>query len=579
MFKENSNHLLSAENSSDSTDLTIKNTKSSSYNINEVGREDTKPLKTSKKPFLGGYRNKLTGQIFHHAFTQTRPSPWKYEFVLRFNRDAQTVEMKDKSQQTPKDASTQVQARNIYLSIENDKILETTNNYIYADEIKKEYLNKIITLQKYIRSWLAFRELLRRKKKALLQILWDKEQIKIKRKEDADWLQNLEKRKLNPKTADDFRLIFSDLQKWLNSETKSISEVRSGADCKAAMWLLVNSEVARIEDVNKKKDKFEHEQYIQRREKFLEKAAKSKMWKASNDTAQVHTGTTLRATYLHDLYQTLSTKYISVQDRVDALKNLKAILKPYHSKLTDNLIQLANREIDLHIRGIKNVHLEGLQNRIRNLFWQFAKKPVYNPEMQLLTKMKKDDTSSPYIMCCSACKSFYILPINSTDEILGKSVIENYFTKCKKCLNIENEAWIRKDLELYKRILRILISEEEKKSSKSSIIYILRPSDIGYLVEKIWKHQSCLSCSKNDLELELTRFNMDKNWTPWNCLLVTRQEANVLSKIPESEPKYDKKFKMCVSQKHAEARKYFATIPRFLPYLVEDSDASLKTNI
>ncbi|KAF8766628.1 IQ and ubiquitin-like domain-containing [Argiope bruennichi] len=226
--------------------------------------------------------------------------------------------MKDKSQQTPKDASTQVQARNIYLSIENDKILETTNNYIYADEIKKEYLNK-----------------------------------------------------------------------------------------------------------------------------------------------------------------------------------------PYHSKLTDNLIQLANREIDLHIRGIKNVHLEGLQNRIRNLFWQFAKKPVYNPEMQLLTKMKKDDTSSPYIMCCSACKSFYILPINSTDEILGKSVIENYFTKCKKCLNIENEAWIRKDLELYKRILRILISEEEKKSSKSSIIYILRPSDIGYLVEKIWKHQSCLSCSKNDLVIRV----------------------------------------------------------------------------
>ncbi|CAL1271195.1 unnamed protein product [Larinioides sclopetarius] len=540
--------------------------------MNETANDDNKCLQISKKPFLGGYRHKVTGQIFHHAIIQTCPSPWKYNFALQFNRDTQTVELKDKSQQTPKDASTQVQARNIYLSTANDKVLDATNSYIYADDIKKENLKQIIILQKCIRSWLAFCELLRRKKKALLQILWDKEQLKNKRKEDADWLQDLEIRRLNPKTEDDFKLIFSDLQNWWDSETKSISEVRSGADCKAAMWLLINTEVTKIEKVNKKKDKFGQEQSIQRREKFLERASKSKMWQASNDTVQVHTSTTMRATYLHELYQTLSMNYVSIQDRVDALKNLKEVLKPYHSKLTDNMIQLTNREIDLHLRGIKNAHLKGLQNRIRNLFWQFAKKPVFNPEMQLLTKIKKDDTSSPYIMSCSACKCFYILPISSTDEVLGKSVIENYFTKCKKCLDIENESWIRKDLELYKRMLKLLISEEERQPTKSSIIYILQPSDIGYLTDKIWKHQSCISGSKNDLELELTRFCINKNWTPWNCLLVTRQEANVLSKILDTETKYDKKFKMGASQKHAEARRYFATIPRFLPYLAEDFD-------
>ncbi|GIX84699.1 IQ and ubiquitin-like domain-containing protein [Caerostris extrusa] len=188
------------------------------------------------------------------------------------------------------------------------------------------------------------------------------------------------KRRLHPKSGDDFKLIFSDLQKWWNSETKSISEVRSGADCKAAMWMLLNAEASKIEE-----------------------AAKSKVWKAYEDTVEVQTSTTLRARYLHDLYQTLSMKYLSAQDRVDVLTNLKKVLK-----------------------------------------------------------MKTDTDSTPYIMCCAACKCFYIIPINSTEDVLGKSVIENYFIKCKKCRDIENEAWIRKDLELYKRILKLLITEEEK---------------------------------------------------------------------------------------------------------------------
>ncbi|GIY10341.1 IQ and ubiquitin-like domain-containing protein [Caerostris darwini] len=428
--------------------------------------------------------------------------------------DAQTVESRDKAQQTSKDASTQVEARNLYIRTGGDKTLAATDNYVYADDIKKEYLNKITRLQAYIRNWLAFKELLRRKQRALEENEWEKKQAVAGQFKDTDWLKDMEKRRLHPKSEDDFKLIFSDLQKWWNSESKSISEVRSGADCKAAMWMLLNEEASKIEEVNKKKNKFENENFSQNREKVLKRAAKSKVWRAYEDTVEVQTSTTLRARYLHDLYQTLSMKYLSAQDRVDVLTNLKKVLKPYHSKMTDNLVQLANREIDLHLRGIKNTHLGGLQNRICNLFWQFVKKPTFNPEMQSLKKMKTDTDSTPYIMCCTACKCFYILPINSTEDVLGKS-----------------------------------------------------PSDVGHLVDKIWKHQSCIGGSREDMELELTRFDIKKNWTPWNCLLVTRQEAATLSRIPDSETKFDKKFKKCVTQKHVEARRYFSSIPRFLPYL------------
>lgn len=40
----------------------------------------------SCKKYLGGYRNKLNGKIYHHAMVQTEPPPWKYNSALRFNR-------------------------------------------------------------------------------------------------------------------------------------------------------------------------------------------------------------------------------------------------------------------------------------------------------------------------------------------------------------------------------------------------------------------------------------------------------------------------------------------------------------
>ncbi|XP_035219035.1 IQ and ubiquitin-like domain-containing protein, partial [Stegodyphus dumicola] len=181
--------------------------------------------------------------------------------------------------------------------------------------------------------------------------------------------------------------------------------------------------------------------------------------------------------------------------------------------------------------------------------------------------MKRLNGIQPHILCCAACKRFYILSANAIDESLGNSVIEKHFARCKKCLYLENEGWIRRDLEVYKKILKLLITEEEKKPTVSSLIYILQPSDIGHLVEKIWKNQSCLSGTANANDLEFIRYNINEDWAPWNCMLVTRQEAVTLKRMPDIKKKYDADFKKCVLQRHEVAKSYFSTIPRFLPYI------------
>ena len=54
---------------------------------------------------------------------------------------------------------------------------------------------------------------------------------------------------------------------------------------------------------------------------------------------------------------------------------------------------------------------------------------------------------------------------------------------------------------------------------------LLQKSDIQYIVEKIWSGQSVISGCSNLYDLVLSRWNPQQEWSPWNCILVTNDEA------------------------------------------------------
>ncbi|XP_054711734.1 IQ and ubiquitin-like domain-containing protein [Uloborus diversus] len=538
------------------------------------------PSTCSLRTHVTGFRHKLTGTIYRNKASQTRPPAWKYGLVERFNRESQTITVCDQVQQTPVDACTQVSVRNIFIQTTGDKILYARRNYKNSNVIEEEYLKRVVMVQNYVRCWLARRELERRKKIDSLKQLWEKKQERLKSNKENNWWKELEKRKLNPVDDEDFALLFKEVQKWWNSEAEDISKTRTGADLKAAMLMLLDAETKKIEEINRKKILAKNTKYSEIKQKLLTIVAKPKIWRTYNSAVQVETDATQRGKVLHNLHLSLSMKCISAQDRISALLSLVELIKPYKSKLTSTLTQLANREVDLLLRGTKEEFLGGLRTRIQDLFWQYAKQPIINPEMQRFLKVKETDGKPPNILCCAACKQFYVLPLNATDDLLGKSVLQNCFAKCKKCLYLENEGWIRKDFKLYQRILTFLIDAEEEKGSASPIIYILQTHDIGHLVEKIWRRQSCLSGYADESQLQLVRYNSGKKWTPWNCMLVTNQEALIIDKIPFSKTNYDQSFKTNIAQRHAAARSYFASIPRFLPFIFKSEfDTKQSLNI
>lgn len=49
--------------------------------------------------------------------------------------------------------------------------------------------------------------------------------------------------------------------------------------------------------------------------------------------------------------------------------------------------------------------------------------------------------------------------------------------------------------------------------------------DIQYLTENIWASQSVLSAWDDLSDLVMVRWNKSLEWSPWNCILLTKDEA------------------------------------------------------
>ena len=63
----------------------------------------------------------------------------------------------------------------------------------------------------------------------------------------------------------------------------------------------------------------------------------------------------------------------------------------------------------------------------------------------------------------------------------------------------------------------------------------LQEGDLRYLVENIWATQSALSAWTDLYDLVLVRWDKDEEWSPWNCILLTKDEAQAHFRIEDIE--------------------------------------------
>ncbi|XP_064417602.1 IQ motif and ubiquitin-like domain-containing protein isoform X2 [Latimeria chalumnae] len=517
---------------------------------------------TFHKPFLGGYKHKVTGVEFHNAGTQTRPKKRPDKGIDVFCRDTQTVVEKHQYQQTANTTSTQMNKIGCYISNMTDK-LSKPKKYLTAAELRAIRLIAVIVIQKYFRRWHAKRYVdgLRRQRDQRLE--WEREEELHKKREKEARLRQEYERRMNPKTKEDFDLLYNALAGWKQEELDHINSTLTGAERKAALCALQEQEAQLIASIGRHKLDADEENHQKSIQSLLDKCAAPKKWKAFDGLiTEMDTQFTIRARQLRDIYNSITMKYLTHDERLDALLTLKHTIKEHNCKLTQEIMELIDREADLLMRQVKDSNLEGLRKRIATLFLQYIKTPTFNPEIVRLLKVPQDPTIlRKDVYFCSSCCNY--LP--STEFPLG--VNSRTVGRCQSCIKVDNDGRGREELSEYKRILRHLWKSEAKYQDDAKIAFLLQEQDLRYLVEKIWAAQSILSAWDDLGDLVLIRWDKYCEWSPWNCILLTQDEAAAHFKLADIEKAYGAAFLRKVKYRHTLAKKFFSQIPVMARFL------------
>ena len=432
-----------------------------------------------KSPFLGGYKNKNSSVIYHHAAMQTAPKKWSPSTLTltdgsvveieQNSRETQTVVNKNQPTQTTRENSTQMTVPGVtFIASSNDKLI-TPRPYTTADQFHEKRLNAVIVLQSYYRRWQATKLVSGIRKDKQTRLDYEREQFKKRELSKKARLQNELQRRLHPKTAADFEMLFTALEKWRVNEENKIKEhfEPESAQKKVAMYELLEKETELIAAINRHRSKAEAQSKQTKNIKLLQKAADPRRWKAyDGKITEMSTQFTPRARELLELYKTLSlnvsdkvnessfekgdkdfdqeelsvceilplttsffnfflSKFINFvsltrSERYDVLATLIQTVAEHKCKLTEEIIQLAKREQDLLGRQVHENRLDGLRQRILTLFFQYSKEPTFNPEAVRIAKVPVDmlNAGAEKYQLCTTSQQY--LP--SSNFSLGKFI-------------------------------------------------------------------------------------------------------------------------------------------------------------
>uniref|UniRef100_A0A3Q4HB78 IQ motif and ubiquitin domain containing n=1 Tax=Neolamprologus brichardi TaxID=32507 RepID=A0A3Q4HB78_NEOBR len=471
-----------------------------------------------QKAFLGGYRHRLTGLEYHHAAVQTLPRRRPDRGVAVFN----------------------------FWCLKWFRCLQS-RSLSYTQSIQCD----VIRLQTFARRWLAQQAVDRLRKERARRLAWLEMQERRRNEEKEEQLRDRRNRWLNPKRQEDFNLLYQALEKWRSEEEQRISSSLRGAERKAALCALLDQEMDLIAAIGRHHIAVHSDNYDKAVRNFLDKSASPHRRRAADGRLiEIETQNTIRARELRDLYNSISLTTVSQEQRLHFLMTLKHTVKEQECALTRDIVDLVDREVDLMTRGVKSAKLEGLRTRICTLLLQYIKTPAFNPEVAKLLKVPQNPSQLKNDMIlCQYCHRYLRLK----DFIMSASGSLN--RQCHQCARLNNIARSRDDFTLYKSLLMRLRADEQRLNAEAKIPFLLEVQDMQYLVEAVWASRSALSANVDLYNLVFVRWDRQKDWSPWNCILLSKEETSAHLET------YDTTLIHEIERKHAKARRHFSQVP------------------
>jgi len=347
------------------------------------------------KVFMGGYRDRRSGTEYNHAAQQTdKPAlteeQREHQAIPRFHREAQTVNTRTCSTITTREYGTQMSKSG--LVVDGDDTILYPRPYFDLQQWEALRLAKTVKIQCHVRGWFARIHAAEVRKQVAERRRIMAEQEAERARVESERRRTEIERRMHPRTAEDFEILYKELEAWRLQETNKIND--SGlpeTERLAALAQLLHKETKLLQTIDRLKSSAAVENKAIRIKNTLSAMAAPKKWGTSDGKImEVHTPFTTRARELQELYNGLRLPLLTIDERLDVLLHVKWSVKEFDCSLTREIVDLIDREADILNRGRSEKSLEGLRRRISNLFLQFCETPEFNPEAIRFQKVPRE---------------------------------------------------------------------------------------------------------------------------------------------------------------------------------------------
>ena len=428
---------------------------------------------------------------YYHSASQTGFP--RENNTKRFHRDTQTIKTRETEIQTFRTVSSQSCVPGYNQSKRNDKIM-VPRVYFDSEAWTLQRVEAAVKIQRLYRGFKVREryEKLRLERDERIRI--DLEAIRARERQEKMRKEKEEERKVNPKTWKDFVNCRRSIDSWHANQQDLL-----GPNPSRKERLDVEKEyISLIQTLSSHKN-------LKPSITFLQKAANPKQWPTKFGIVEVDTPSTLLSRHLLVLYHALDLN-LPPSSRLQVLLSLK------NTTANPEIHKLIDREVDLMTRGRD---VEGVQARIKTLFRGYCQDVI--PDT--LEKFK-----------CRLCENYKVF----------EAFVEE--GKCKKCDYGPGD---------FKSLwMQVKVDEKVK-----GVEFVMGERDLEYLVDTIWTRRSVISGSSRLERVVLVRWIGSEPLSPWNCVLLTKEEAICHQYQPDGV--YGNEFKAKVEQKLALGREHF----------------------
>ncbi|KZC10890.1 PREDICTED: IQ and ubiquitin-like domain-containing protein [Dufourea novaeangliae] len=518
-----------------------------------------------KKPYLGGWRHKITRSEYLNAESQTGPR--KMPSKTKCSKMTQYIAVTDVETQTPCHHPTQMWRPDCFISSELDKYMTSKPYETYEEMMQR--LNHDGNARIIQRNWRIYL-LLKNIKEYARQYRELVENCRLYEEEKVMMYKTRHRqeilRRTNPKTRLDFDMLYDLVEQWRQDRIDCVNQRFFKAARCAEGYLILEKTVNMMNVIDTKRISMRARYRNRKRVKFLTVNCKPVRWIGYKEKqTEMITMRNQKARELKMIYDSLTNYEVTRGERMEILTILRKSLELHNCVPAFHLFRLVEQELDYLARELsKDIPMDYFRERIVFGYLHFVRSShsccCVNDDREFCKNVDDEKLREPIETRTRMCKSCSKLLPYQNFTVHGRMT---RLSTCIACTWLRERNIAHVNYNPYVFLLNCVRTDERTKESPSAIAFMMQKHDMYHLVNNIWHGRSVISENGDLFLLKVVRYDVDKEWSPWNCIVLTSEEAEIHCTIRDLATIYSKPLIEKILLSHQLAKNQFKHLMNF----------------